>query len=212
MRNVIPGLLVAAALIFTALVYPSLPESMVTHWGMDGTPDGHSSRAFGAWLIPAVMFGVWLIMRVLPKIDPRRENYARFAGTYTTLITVVIAFMGLMHVAILGVALGWPIAVPRVIPFAVGAMFVIIGNLLPRARPNWFVGIRTPWTLSSDRVWERTHRLGGVLFVASGLVMIAATFGPPWLLGPAIGVAFVLGGLIPVLYSLVLWMRERKTE
>jgi uncharacterized membrane protein len=127
-------------------------------------------------------------------------------------MTVVIAFMGLMHVAILGSALGWPVPVPKLVPFGVGVMLVIIGNLLPRARPNWFVGIRTPWTLSSDRIWERTNRLGGVLFVISGLVMIGATFGPSWMLGPAIGVAIALAGITPLLYSLVLWIRDRKNN
>jgi uncharacterized membrane protein len=210
MHNVIPGLIVALTLIFTAIAYPQLPETITTQWNLDGTPDGFSSRALGAWLIPGVMFLIWLIMRFLPKIDPRAENYQRFMGTYRTLISVVIGFMALMHIAVLGSALGWPIQIPKLMPFAVGAMLVFMGNLLPRARPNWFVGIRTPWTLSSDRIWERTHRLGGILFVVSGLVLIAATFGPTWMVGAAIGVAITLGGVTPLLYSLVLWIRERR--
>jgi uncharacterized membrane protein len=211
MHNVVPGLIVAAVLIFTAIVYPQLPETMATHWGVDGRPNDFSSRAVGAWLMPGIMFLVWLLMRFLPRIDPRRENYRKFAGTYTTIITMVLAFMGLLHVVVLGYALGWPVNVPRLVPLVVGLMFVLLGNLLPRARPNWFVGIRTPWTLSSDRVWERTHRLGGVMFVLSGLVMIASALGPPSMMMPAIVIAIVAGGLTPVLYSLVLWLREKKS-
>jgi uncharacterized membrane protein len=189
-----------------------LPERIATHWGADGQPDDWSSRAFGAWLMPGIMLGVWLLLRLLPRIDPKGENYARFQGTFAAIIAMVVAFMGLVQVAIVGTALGWPISINRVIPLGVGGLFLGLGNLLPRVRPTWFVGIRTPWTLSSDRVWERTHRLGGMLFMISGVVIIAAGFGPQRLLIPAIAAAVVLSAVTPIVYSFVIWRKERKTE
>jgi uncharacterized membrane protein len=160
--------------------------------------------------MPAIMFAVWALMRFLPRIDPRRANYASFQGTYHAVIAVIVGFMGIVHVAVIGSALGWPISIPHVVLVLTGLLFVAIGKLLPRARANWFFGIRTPWTLSSDAVWERTHRLGGVLFMLGGVVLIAAAFGPATLLFPAFMFAVVLSAVIPVLYSLVLWMREKR--
>ena len=212
MRKVIPGIIVALTLIFTAIVYPSLPERIATHWGFNGEADGWSSRELGSWLMPLIMFAVWVLLRFLPRIDPLRENYQRFASTYSTIITIILAFMGILHVAVLGIALGWPVSMTRVIPLLIGGLLVVIGNLLPRARRNWFFGIRTPWTLSSERVWERTHRLGGWLFVAGGLILVAAAFGPPSVLFPVLMAVVIIASGVPLVYSLLLFLREKKAS
>ncbi len=108
----------------------------------------------------------------------------------------------------MGSALGWPVAVPRVAPIGSAVLFIIIGNTLPRARPNWFFGIRTPWTLSSDRVWERTHRLGGYIMLLGGaLIALAAVVSPRWAIVVLIGTA-VLTTAVALIYSYVLWRRE----
>jgi uncharacterized membrane protein len=183
---------------------------MATHWGIDGTPDGYSSRAMGAWMMPLLMLAIWMLMRFLPSIDPRRANYQLFAGTYASLIAVIVAFMALIQVAILGSALGWPVSIARVVPIGVGALFVAIGVMLPKARSNWFFGIRTPWTLSSEAIWERTHKLGGVMFVVSGVLMAASAFGPRGMFVVTVALCVVLAAVVPIVYSLVLWLRERK--
>ena len=111
--------------------------------------------------------------------------------------------------ALLGTALGWPVSMERVVPALVGLQFIILGNALPRARPNWWFGIRTPWTLSSDRVWARTHRVGGYLLAAAGLVLlIAAALPRGWTF--ALGLAAVLSaGFGSLVYSYFAWKQER---
>jgi uncharacterized membrane protein len=209
MRKWIPVLIIAAAIIASAVVYPKLPLSVPTHWDMVGRPNGWSSRLWGAWVMPIFLVALWALMRVLPAIDPRGSNYAKFGDAFEAIIVSIMLFMFGLHIIILRAALGLPVAMQRVLPVGVGVLFVVIGNLLPRARPNWFVGIRTPWTLSSDRVWEKTHRFGGHVFVAGGIVIVLAALAvAQW--AHIVLVAVVLLCTAAVLtYSYIEWKREQ---
>lgn len=208
MRRWIPLALIAAAALFSTLVYPRLPARIPTHWGMDGVPDGWSGRAFGAFVLPLVMAAVLALFRSLPRLDPRRANYEKFGGTYDLVVTAVIAMLLCMHVLALGVALGWPVPIGRLAPLIVGALLMVVGNVLPRARSTWFFGIRTPWTLSSDRVWERTHRVGGYMMIVAGAtIALSGLLWPRWGGTTAVLIGAALGfGLLA--YSYVAWRRE----
>jgi uncharacterized membrane protein len=209
MRKWIPLLIIAAAVIASAVVYPKLPLTIPTHWDMLGRPNGWSSRLWGAWVMPIFLVVLWAFMRVLPRIDPRGSNYAKFGGAYEGIIVSIMLFMLGMHIIILRAALGYPVAMERVLPIGLGVLFIAIGNLLPRARPNWFIGIRTPWTLSSDRVWEKTHRFGGHVFVGAGILMVlSALVTAPW--APVVLFTIIVLCTASVLiYSYVEWKREQ---
>jgi uncharacterized membrane protein len=209
-RKLFPGLLVVAfAAGFSLWAYPQLPPLVATHFDLQGTPNGWSSRPFAALLVPALGIVVALVFTALPKIDPRGANYAKFGPTYWTIANAVLVFLAAVHVLMLGKALGWPIDMNRVLPLGVGGLFVLLGNLMTRIRPNWFVGIRTPWTLSSDTVWRKTHRFGGAAFVIAGLCIAAsALLDAPWALPVSLGVGGV-AGLGSVVYSYVLWKGEQ---
>jgi uncharacterized membrane protein len=209
MRRRLPPLIVIAAIIITAAVYPQIPERMPTHWNIRGEVDGLSNRLWGAWLIPLLLPVMWGIFRILPHIDPRRANYAKFASTYEWIVALVLAFMLGMQGIVLAAATGHPLPMQRVIPFGVGVMFLIIGNLLPRARSNWFVGIRTPWTLSSELSWERTHRVGGFVIVLIGVAMIVTAF-----VAPVRGLVILPFVVFPVVllliaYSYIVWKQDK---
>jgi uncharacterized membrane protein len=191
--------------------YPHLPPRVPTHWNFRGEVDGYSSRFAATFVLPLVMLGLAALFQVLPKIDPRRKNYAKFSDTYWLIVNVILIFFGLVQALVLANGLGAPVSMGRILPIGIGFLMMLIGNVLGRLRPNWFIGIRTPWTLSSDEVWRKTHRLGGRLFVAGGILLmlsalVRGTFGVP-LIAALIAVLV----LIPVLYSLYLWMRERST-
>ena len=179
MRKWTPFLLIVAAVALSIFYYPQLPERMATHWGASGEANGYSSRLWGAWMLPLLMALIWMILRAIPHIDPRRANYEKFAGMYDALVILILAFMLLMHVVVLMGATGTQIRMERVLMPSVGVFIAIMGLLIPRVHPNWFVGIRTPWTLTSDLSWERTHKVGGPLFVMLGVVMIASSFLAP---------------------------------
>ena len=209
MRKWIPLVLVAAAFIASAVVYPNLPERIPTHWNLAGEADDWSDKSFGVWVIPLVMIFMWALMRFLPAIDPRGSNYAKFGGAFEAIMISVMAFMLGFHLVALAAARGYPVDMARVLPIGVGLLLVVIGNLLPRARPNWFVGIRTPWTLSSDRVWEKTHRFGGRVFVAGGLIIAASALlagdWTRWVLGCVVAICSLTVGL----HSYLEWRKEK---
>jgi len=210
MRKWIPAGLIAAAWVISLAVFERLPERVPTHWGISGQVDGWSSRTFGAFALPALMLMIWGLCYWLPAIDPRRGNYAKFRGTYDIVVAAILGFMLIVHVAILAVSLGVNVPIPVVISLAVGMMLVLVGNLLPRARPNWFFGIRTPWTLSSDRVWDRTHRLGGRMMVVAGLIIAVSGFAPPPWPGILIGVAAAGAAVVPIVYSYIIWREDKR--
>ena len=178
-------------------------------WSLRGEADGYSGRLAGAFLMPLAILALAGLAHVLPKIDPKRADYPKFLDTYWLLINGILIFMGVAYLAVLGNAIGAPVPIQRVMPVALGFLFIIIGNYLGRVQPNWFLGIRTPWTLSSDTVWRKTHRLGAWVFVLAGLLFMASAFMPAVRGGVPLAVSLIGLVLIPVVYSLYLWMRER---
>ena len=198
------GLLVAAV-----IVYPQLPERVPIHWNIKGEIDGYGSRFTGAFAIPLLTTGIYIGMLLLPLVDPRRANYARFSTAYRAVRAGLVFFMTLLYGVTTAVALGHGINVSRVVIIALGVLFIVIGSFLPRVHANYFVGIRTPWTLASEETWHKTHRLGGPTFVVAGLVSILASFlAAPlnfWLvIGTLLGAA-----LIPTIYSAIIYFQQK---
>lgn len=210
MRKWIPALLIVAAFVFSLVVYPRLPERIVTHWDVRGEPNGWSSRTVGAFVIPAMSLFIWLLLRAVPYIDPRRANIEKFRETFEGLIIAIVGVMVLLHGAVVGAALGWPVSISRLAPLGVGALLVVLGNLLPRFRSNFFMGIRTPWTLSSETVWAKTHRVGGYLIVAAGLLMVASAFVQSDFFSYVALAGVFVAALGSVIYSYVVWRGESR--
>ena len=194
---------------FSVWAYPRLPASVVTHWDLRGTPDGYSARGWAVAVMPLVMGLMTVVFNVLPKVDPRRENYDKFVSSYWLIANAILVFMGVAHVLILANGLGYTVQVDKLLPVGVGLLLAFLGNYLTRIEPNWFIGIRTPWTLSSDTVWRRTHRTGGWLFVAGGIVIAAGAFAPRAAFWPLFVTTILVVTLIPVVQSYVLWKREK---
>ena len=210
-RRWYPVLLALVGTAASLAVYRRLPETMAVHWDIDGNPNGWMSRAFGASFGPVFILVLWQLMRVLPRIDPRRPNYDRFGDAYDTIVAAVLLLVLATHGIVLAVALGYDVSVSRLVPALVGALFLVIGNVMPRMRPNWWFGVRTPWTLSNDRVWTRTHRLAGFSMTAAGLVSIASALVLPARLGLPVLIAAVVAATIgPAVYSYLTWKREQQ--
>ena len=194
--------------IFALAVYARLPERLPTHWNAYGEVDGWTDKPLGALMLPLMATGTLLLIRLLRRVDPRSGNIDRFHGEWFLVNNLIILFFALLEVATLGYALGWPVDVGRVVPVGVGLLFVGLGNYLPRIRSNWFMGIRTPWTMDNERVWRATHRVGGRAFVAAGLVMALAALLPAgvraWVIGAAVAAAVV----VPLVYSYVAYRRD----
>ena len=208
LRKWIPPLIVVASIIASILVYSQLPGSVPTHWDASGRVNGWSDRAWGAFVIPVILLVMWGLIRFLPRIDPRGENYVKFGGAFEGMFISVMLFLLALHFVVLRAALGYHVDMQRIIPIAMGLMFVAIGFFLPRAHPNWFVGIRTPWTLSSDVVWEKTHRLGGKVFVTAGVLIVLSAFIVPHSAHVAMFALIAISAAILLVYSYLEWRRE----
>lgn len=184
------------------------PERFPVHWNLAGQVDRMGGRFEGMWLLPIVALLLWLLLLVLPRIDPGRANYANFASAYATIRVLVVSLQAAIYAAMQRAARGRPVDMGLLVPLLLGLLLLILGNLLGKVRPNWFVGIRTPWTLSSAESWNRTHRAGGWVFVAAGLLMIASGFAPTR--GPFVGaLGLLLAGVAGlVVYSYAVWARD----
>lgn len=201
-------LLILLALAFGLAVYSRLPEEVPSHWNVSGRADDTIPRAAAVLLLPLVALGLWALLTVLPRLDPRRPGYRDFLPTYRLFVNLIVGELALLQIIVLGYALGWRIDPARLIPAAAGLVFVGLGNELGRVRPNWFIGVRTPWTLSNDEVWRRTHRIGGRFFVATGLVwIVAALFLPPPLAIAVMMVTLIGGSFAVIVYSYRLYQR-----
>ena len=210
MRKLIPGVVVLlAAAGFSVWAYPHLPTVVATHFDLDGAPNGWSSPLMAALFVPALGLVLAALFTMLPRIDPRRANYALFTPTYWTVVNAVLILLAAIHVLLLGKAMGWAVDMSKVAALGVGGLFILLGNLMSRIRPNWFMGIRTPWTLSSDSVWRKTHRFGGAAFAIAGVCIAAsALVTAPWARYGSFGMAAV-AALGSVIYSYVIWKREQ---
>ena len=210
MRNRNFGFFVAVlAIAFSVWAYPRLPEVVTTHWNFKGEPNGTSSRLVAAGLLPLFLAVLPLIFRALPKIDPKGENYAKFTDAYWLIANSVILFLAGVHVVVLLNAMGTPVDINLVIGLGVGLLLMVMGNYLGKVQPNWFMGVRTPWTLASEFVWRKTNRTAGWLFVLAGLIVAVSAFIPSLPTVIVMGVVIALAALIPVVQSYVLWKREQ---
>jgi uncharacterized membrane protein len=205
------GLVTAAlAVVLSVWAYPQLPPTVATHWSLGGTPDGYSSRAWALSLMPIVLLAMTGLFNVLPRIDPRHENYPKFLSTYWLFCNSIMLFLVVAHGLIIANGLGYSVKIDRLMPVGVGLLFVILGNYLTRVEPNWFVGIRTPWTLSSDTVWRKTHRTGGWLMVLGGLIIASCAILPHGAFVPLLVAAILIMTVIPIVQSYVLWKGEQR--
>jgi uncharacterized membrane protein len=191
-RTVAGLVLAVVAAAASALLAPELPEQMVTHWDASGTPDGEMARATVLVGGPATVLATVLLFEVVPRVDPLGANVREFQQAYDAAAVLVEAFLAYVFGLVLAWNLGVEFEVLAALAPAFAVLYVGAGFLLERAERNWFVGIRTPWTLSSEQVWRDTHDLGATLFKAVGVLALGA------LVVPGYGIYFVVAPAVVV--------------
>ncbi|SHF71196.1 Uncharacterized membrane protein [Desulfofundulus australicus DSM 11792] len=201
--------ILAGLIIAGFLLYPMLPEQVPVHWNIRGGVDRYGSRAYGAFFAPLLTCGLYALMLVMPLVDPWRENYARFGGVYRLLRWSLVLFMAGIYAAATAAALGYGLDIGLLVKGGVALLFVAVGNVMGQVQPNFFVGIRTPWTMASTEVWRRTHRLAAKVWVLGGLIcLVLAPVRSP--AGAYVFFACVaVMGLAPMIYSYAIFRRLR---
>ena len=208
------GTLVTLTMIGVALMVGSAVPAdlrLPTHWGLNGEPDAFSGKWVALLTPPAVTAVASLLFYFLPAIEPRREGLQRSQGLYLWGWMAILLMGAVIDLAVVSAALGWDIQANHLVTGGLGVVLVLIGNQLGKSRSMYLIGIRTPWTLASEEVWVKTHRLGGRLMVAGGILMIVAALLPlpSGLLATILVATVILAAGVPVIYSFLLWRRER---
>lgn len=211
-NEILPLLIIAAAIIISAFTYSHLPAQLASHWDFRGQVNGYTSRNFSAIFFPILLIGMYLLFLLMPVIDPRKANYEKFINVYNTFKDMVMTMLLVIYAASVAYNLGYQINISLVISTVLGLMMIGMGLLMKKIKENWFIGIRTPWTLSSPLVWEKTHKVGGWLFIIFGIIIVIAPY-LPW---PSGIVLFIVGALLATVgsavYSYVAYYQELKTK
>ncbi|MCX6778528.1 MAG: DUF1648 domain-containing protein [Candidatus Micrarchaeota archaeon] len=212
MRNVQIAILAIIVVSFAlgAYVYPGMPGRMASHWNAGGEVDGYMPKFWGVFLMPIISAGLAALMLALPLIDPLRANIEKFRDHYENFIVLMLAFMLYVYVLTLLWNFGIKYNLPALLAPAFGILFYYVGVLMGHAKKNWFIGIRTPWTMSSEKVWDRTHAQGAKLYKAVGVISV---------LGALAGSYAIFFVIIPVIavsvwlfvYSYLEYGEEKRT-
>ncbi|MFY9216947.1 MAG: SdpI family protein [Tepidanaerobacteraceae bacterium] len=188
-------------------LYPHLPEQVPSHWNMAGEVDGYSSRTFHILFFPSLILFLYLVMSFAPVLDPRPESYRKFQGVYEGFRYLMIGFLMLLYMATTLYALGYTFSIGKIVRFAIGLLLVFTGNYFGKIRHNYTFGIKTPWTLASEEVWNKTHRMSGPLWVVVGFIWMISV-----LIAEKLAFAISMGSLMIVsiygcVYSYILFQR-----
>jgi uncharacterized membrane protein len=202
--------LVLVNFLSAVLLYPYAPEKMASHWNIRGESDGYMNKFWGLFFTPIITLAIIIFLLYLPKIDPM-NNFRKFNSQYEQIILVLSVFMTYIHALTLLWNFGIKFSFNRALAPAFGVLFYFIGLAIGKAKQNWFMGIRTPWTLSNAKVWDKTHKLGSELFRVCGFISLLGIFFEKYalffVLFPVIVISIFL-----VVYSYLEWKKIRKAK
>lgn len=202
-------ILIVIATLVGAALWTQLPDPMPSHWNAAGQVDGYMSKFWGIFMMPLMTAGITLLLIAVPQIDPLKANIAKFRGLFNAFIVGFVVYMLYVYALTLFASLGYDFNMTIMLLPVMGILFIGLGYMMKSAKRNFFIGIRTPWTLSSDVVWDETHKLGAKTFMISGVVVILSAFlgeAGIWLMMAALFVA----SIVPVVYSYILFTRLEK--
>ena len=204
--------LLVLSLVLAVYFYQNFPVSVATHWGINGEANGYSGPLGAAFMLPAILIIIYLVFLFMPYIDPKKDQYAAFASVYHNFKDLIIAFLFIVYFLTGMNGLGYRVDIGFYMPIMVGVLFIFNGLLMRQVKSNWFMGVRTPWTMSSDTVWEKTNKLSSWVFAVSGLLIAATVL----VAAQAKTILFILAITFMVLalpiYSYILYSREKNKK
>ncbi len=211
MRKAEAVILLMTLLSFLVAVYfyPEMPEKIASHWNAEGAVDGYMPRFWGMFLMPFISLAMLLLFFAIPRMDPLRQNINKFRNYFDGFIILVFLFLLYLYAITIAWNFGARFNMIQLLAPAFAALFFYAGVLMENAKRNWSIGMRTPWTLSSEKVWNKTHKITGKLFKVAGIIALLGIFfdklGLVFVLAPVI--AFSIFGFV---YSYLEYRKERK--
>jgi uncharacterized membrane protein len=208
-NNIIAILSIVISTIVIILLWSKIPDQIPTHWNFRGDADRFGLKWPNAFLGSIIGTGILIMFEVLPHIDPKKDNYKRFNRAYNIMKSGTVAFLCLVGLIPILTSTGILSGKNNPVISVVGLLIAFMGNYMGQVKQNWYAGIKTPWTLSNEVVWNKTHRFAGKLWLIAGICGFIGGF-IPGQIGPIIfAVAMTASGVIPVIYSYVVFRQER---
>jgi uncharacterized membrane protein len=199
--------IIALSFLLGIISYSHFPDRMASHWNSQGEVNGYMPKFYGTFLMPIILIGLFLLFVLLPKIDPLKRNYDKFKNYYNSFILVITLFMFYIYLLTVLWNFGVKVNMNLFLLPAMGFLFIYIGIVFKNVKRNWFIGIRTAWTMNSDKVWDKTHKLGSKLFIISGIITIIGLFFPNYLIW-FILLPVILSSIICIVYSYLEYQRK----
>lgn len=194
--------------ILAAAAYPFLEESIPIHWNASGEIDGYGNKLW-IFMEPAFILLLTILMEITRKVDPKRSSYNKFEGSYGGLKIAIALLLLAVQILTIAVCFGAKVQIATVLPLLVGILFCYIGNMMPKIKHNYFVGVKTPWTLNDPEVWFRTHRFAGKIWFVGGIFIIFTAFLPGSAKFVALFTAAIIMAAIPMIYSYLISRKEK---
>ncbi|AFM02137.1 MULTISPECIES: SdpI family protein [Desulfitobacterium] len=207
LSKIISGILVIINIIVGIWAYPQLPEQVPSHWNFAGQVDGYSGPFAGAFLLPLIILGVYIIFWIIPRIDPKRANYLKMGRVFWIVSTTLVVFLSLMYWGTIAVAIGYFETLPRWYFSGIGIIFILLGNYFGKIKFNYTFGIRTPWTLANEEVWAKTHRFAGPIWIVGGILMALTGLLPAAWTVPLFVIVMCLIAVVPMAYSYLVYRK-----
>lgn len=204
-------LIILSPLVLIIFSWNDFPDQIPTHFGIDGQPDDYSGKAFGLFLLPGINLLMYFLFLVLPKIDPSGKNYQLFSDKFKSIRIVLHVFFTFLFFIIAFYSLGYHFNLSVIIIYSVLVLILFMGNYMRSVRHNYFIGVRTPWTLTNEVIWTKTHRLTSKVWVFSSLIaMVIVPFVPD---PEAVFIPFLsIIVIIPIVYSYILFKKTQKSQ
>ncbi|MCW1296789.1 MAG: SdpI family protein [Candidatus Parvarchaeota archaeon] len=162
--------IIALSIFISAYLYPNIPENMASHWNIKGEVDAYAPKLQILFLFPLISIILLIIFIIIPRIDPLKKNISKFRRYYDWFLLILILFLFYVHTLVILWNVGFRFNIIQFLTPAFAFLFYYLGILTENTKRNWFIGIRTPWTMSSDRIWNKTHKTSGKLFKLIGII------------------------------------------
>lgn len=189
------------------ILYPLFPDQIAAHWNAAGEADGYMGKFWGVFLLPGIILVMFLLYFFIPKLDPLQKNIDSFQPIYNVFWVLMFIFFAYIFGLSMAWNMGYRFNFTMTIVPAVSVLLYVIGVVLEKSKRNWFMGIRTPWTLSSDVVWDKTHKLGGHLFkIAAGISLVGIFLYGPYTIAMIL-IPVALASVVTVVYSYIIYTK-----
>lgn len=207
--DLISLIIILIPIVMTIVLYHKLPDQLAVHFGINGEVNGYQGRSTFLLTSALVLIGISLLLKITRYIDPKKKNFDKFESTFDMFRLILTFFLSVMYITLLYFNLGYAVNIQMIVLIGIGLLFMFLGNSMNKIRFNYTMGIRTPWTLASEEVWRRTHRLAGPLWLIGGIIVIILAFLPGNIAFTIMIIIVAIIALIPILYSYLIYKKVK---